>query len=149
MDTREASQLVMDALAHAVSGNTDGAATALQTLGQQSNGSELYGVCCALAAAGTLALKRIYGDQAPRPGSAGMWALEQLKPGALDDDPAKAFALRFLIAYANGDTDTCLALYDSAWKASDEQFIDSVSTLLADVAGITRLALDQQQGERQ
>jgi len=147
MDTRETSQLVMDALAHAVSGNADGAATALQTIGQQSNGSEMYGVCCALAAAGVQALRSIYGDRAPQSGSAGMWVLEQLKPGALDGDPAGAFAMRFLIAYANRDSANCLALYDAAWKASDDEFVESVSALLAEVAGITRLALDQQKGE--
>lgn len=148
MDTEAASQLVLEALAHAVAGNSDGAATTLMTLGQQSDAARMYGVCCALAGAGTIALQKIYGDRAPRPESGDMWVMEQLKPGALNDDPPKAFAARFLVAYANGDTDTCLALYDAAFKASDDEYGESIVALLADVAGITRLALDQQKGGR-
>lgn len=149
MDSHAATALVMDALANAIAGNADGAATVLETLGQQDDdGHLMYGVCCALASAGHFALKKIYGDRAPRPGSGGMWAMEQLRPGALDDDPADTFSLRFLIAYANGDTDTCLALYETACRASDEQYVKSVIALLKNVAGITSLALDQQKDDR-
>lgn len=146
-DLNATSKLIMDALAHAVAGQADQAATALQTIGSQTDGAQMYGVCCALAGAGVIALRRIYGDRAPKHGSGDMWVLEQLKPGALSDDPPKSFAIRFLVAYANGDTDTALALYDAAYEASDEQYIDSVCALLANVAGITRLALGQQKDD--
>ncbi|UZK54056.1 hypothetical protein NEH16_07745 [Streptomyces drozdowiczii] len=59
----------------------------------------------------------------------------------MEADPPKAFAVRFLTAYANGDHDTCLALFEAALHASDEQYVSSVCALLADVAGIYRLAL--------
>ena len=146
MDTETASQLVFDALTHAVSGDAEGSFTAMQTLGQQSDGAMMYGACCGLAQAGTLMLNKFYGDQAPKPGE-GMWAMEQLKPGA-PTDPAETFATRFLIAWANGDTDTCDALHLAAWKATDAQYVYSILALLTTVAGITRLALDKQRGDR-
>lgn len=148
MDTEETSKLITSALAYAVAGDSHNAATTMQTIGEQSDAARMYGVCCALANVGKLSLQKIYGDQAPRPGSSELWGMEQLKPGALDSDPPKAFAARFLVAYANGDEDTCLALYDAAYKASDEEYVESIAALLADVAGITRLALDQQKGGR-
>lgn len=140
MDQTQTGDLVFEALAHAVAGNADEAATTLMTIGQASDNSVMYGVCCAIASAGTHALGLVYGDQAPTPGT-GMYVLEELKPGAMEADPPKAFAVRFLTAYANGDTPTCLALFEAALHASDEQYVSSVCALLADVAGIYRLAL--------
>jgi hypothetical protein len=103
----------------------------------------MYGVCCAIAEAGAFMLRKIYGDQAPTTPDDGMWVLQPLVPDAVDRDPAKAFSMRFLIAYANGDRDTTLALFDAALASGGDQYVDSVSSLLADVAGITRLALEQ------
>jgi len=148
VNQRETANLVMEALAHAVSGDSHGAATTLQTIGQNSDGNAMYGVCCALAAAGEHAMRRLYGDQAPQPGSGDLWVMEKITPGAMENDPAKAFALRFLISYANRDTATCLALYSAAWNASDDEYVASVAALLNDVAGITRLALDRQKGDQ-
>lgn len=143
MDTDTASELVMEALAHAVAGEPDEAAAALMTLGQRGDGNLMYGVCCALASAGEHSLRRIYGDRAPQPGSGDMWVMQQLQTGAVDDDPPKAFSLRFLVAYANEDTATCMALYQAAYDASDEQYVASIGALLATVAGIICLALKQ------
>ncbi len=140
MDQTQTGDLVFEALAYAVDGNADAAATTLMKIGQASNNSVMYGVCCAIASAGTHALGLVYGDQAPTPGT-GMYVLEELKPGAMEADPPKAFAVRFLTAYANGDTPTCLALFEAALHASDEEYVSSVCALLADVAGIYRLAL--------
>lgn len=144
MDNREASTLVLDAIGYAVAGDTERAADTITTLGSQSDANLMYGACCALAEAGKLALQQIYGDQAARPESGDMWVFEEMEPGALADDPPKAFAMRFLIAYCNGDRDTTLALWGASLKASDEEHVASVCALLVDVAGITRLALDQQ-----
>jgi len=143
MDSLATSQLVMDTLAYAVAGDADRAATTLQEIGTQSDGNRMYGVCCARANAGTLALRRIYGNKAPNPTFGDMWAMEQLVPGALEEDPPKAFAMRFLVANANGQRDTTLALYDAAYRASDEEYVDSVSALLVTVAGIIRLAIEE------
>ncbi|MBT2379006.1 hypothetical protein J7E90_17030 [Streptomyces sp. ISL-111] len=143
MDQQQTGDLVFEALAHAVDGNAAEAATALMTIGQASDNSVMYGVCCAIASAGTHALGLVYGDRAPKPGTTDMYVLQELEPGAIEADPPKAFAVRFLTAYANGDTDTCLALFDAALRASDDEYVSSVCALLADVAGIYRLALDR------
>lgn len=143
MDTREASTLVFDAISYAVAGDRERAADTITTLGSQSDANLMYGACCAIAEAGKLMLQQIYGKQAPRPERGDMWVFEQLKPGTLDNDPAKTFAMRFLIAYCNGDRDTTLALWEASLRASDEEHVASVCALLVDVAGITRLAIDQ------
>lgn len=143
MDTETASELVMEALAHAVAGDADEATVALMTLGQQGDGNLMYGVCCALAAAGEHALRTLYGELAPDVSHGELWGMQELVPGALSEDPPKAFAMRFLVAYANKDMPACLALYEAAYRASDEQYVDSIAALLADVAGIARLAIEQ------
>lgn len=142
MDDTATSQLAYDALARAVAGDAAGAATALQTIGQNSDEHRMYSVCCGFAEAGRLMLQRLYGDEAPTPGN-GMYVLDELVPGAAQQDPPKAFAMRFLVAHANGHADTTLALFKAAAAASDEEYVDSVCALLADVAGITRLALKE------
>ncbi|MER6191806.1 hypothetical protein [Streptomyces cyaneofuscatus] len=143
MDQQQTGDLVFEALAHAVDGNAAEAATALMTIGQASDNNRMYGVCCAIASAGTHALGLVYGDRAPKPGTTDMYVLQELEPGAIEADPPKAFAVRFLTAYANGDTATCMALFDAALRSSDDEYVDSVCALLADVAGIYRLALDR------
>ena len=148
MQHAEAAQLVHDALAYAVAGDAERAADNLTTLGTQSDANLMYGACCALAEAGKIMLQKIYGEQAPRPERGDMWIFEQLKPGALDDDPPKAFAMRFLVAYCNGDTDTTLALWDASLKASDEEHVASVCALLTDVAGLVKLALELKESGR-
>ncbi|WP_327435691.1 hypothetical protein OG279_09495 [Streptomyces sp. NBC_01201] len=139
MDHTAASNLIFDALAHAVAGNSEKAADALSDLGQNSDNSQMYGVCCAIAGAGEHVLRRIYGDQAPTDGT-GMFVLEGLEPGAVVDPP-ELFALRFLTAYANNDPDTCMALFSAALQSDGDQYVDSVCALLAHVAGLCRLAL--------
>jgi hypothetical protein len=144
MNTEDASKLIFEALAHGVAGEGDNAIDKLNSVCEGADGPRMYGVCCALAAAGAHMLRRIYGDKAPKTPEDGMWIMQELQPGAMKDDPAKAFAMRFLIAWTNGDTDTTNALFAAATRASNEQYIDSVCALFADVIGITRLALDQQ-----
>ncbi|WP_413102263.1 hypothetical protein [Streptomyces sp. Inha503] len=143
MDQEQAARLTYEAIAHAVAGEADQAATNLITLGQGSDDNQMYGVCCAIAEAGAHMLRKIYGDRAPKTPDEGMWAIQPLKPGAVDENPPKAFAVRFLIAYANGDQQTTLALFNAALHSDGNQYVDSVCALLADVAGITRLAIDQ------
>lgn len=143
MDQKQTEDLIFDAIAHAVDGNASEAATALMTIGQNADNNLMYGVCCAIASAGTHALGLVYGDRAPKPGTTDMYVLQELVPGTAETDPPKAFAMRFLTAYANGDTDTCMALFNAALRSSDDEFVDSVCALLADVAGIYRLALDR------
>lgn len=143
MNQEETAQAVWDMLGLAVTGNISGAATMLQNVGMASDTSRMYGVCCALAEAGKQVLHQLYGNHAPRPGTPDMFILQELVPGATDEDPADAFALRFLTAWANDDRDTTFALYDAALNASDEEYVSSVGALLANVAGLCRLALKQ------
>lgn len=139
MDKEKAASLIFEALAYAVAGEADKAATNLITLGQNCDDNEMYGTCCAIAEAGAFMLRKLYGDAAPKTPEQGMWVLQPLVPNAVDQDPAKAFSLRFLIATANGDRPTTLALFNAALGSGGDQYVDSVSALLADVAGITRL----------
>ncbi|MFD5938308.1 hypothetical protein [Streptomyces griseus] len=143
MDQERTAELVLEAIAHAVDGNAAEAATTLTTIGQNADNNLMYGVCCAIASAGTHALSLIYGDQAPVPGTSDMYVLQELEPGALEDDPPKAFAARFLTARANGDEATCMALYGAALSSDGDQYVESMCALLANVAGIYRLALDR------
>jgi hypothetical protein len=144
VDTETASHLIFEALAHGVAGDTEGAFTKLNTVCEQADRPRMYGVCCALAEAGAHMLRKVYGDQAPKTPEDGMFVFQELQPGTLADDPAKAFSMRFLTAWANRDTDTTDALFTAATRASGEEYVDSVCALFADVVGITRLALDQQ-----
>lgn len=148
MNSDTAANLIFEALAHAVAGNGDEAAHRLITIGAQSDTNQMYGVCCAIASAGEHMLCQIYGDRAPRPEHGEMWALQQMQPGALDDDPPKAFAARFLVAHCNRDTETALALFQAALESDDDQYVASVGALLATVAGISRLAIDEKKGGR-
>jgi hypothetical protein len=143
MSTEDASTLIFEALAHGVAGESDTAIDKLNSVCEDADGPRMYGVCCALAETGAHMLRKIYGDQAPKTPEDGMWVLQELMPGAFGD-PAKAFSMRFLIAWANNDRDTTDALFTAATHASNEEYIDSVCALFADVIGITRLALDQQ-----
>lgn len=144
MSTEDASKLIFEALAHGVAGDGDTAINKLNSVCENADGPRMYGVCCALAEAGSHMLRKVYGDQAPKTSEDGMFVFQELQPGALADDPPKAFSMRFLTAWANGDTDTTNALFTAATRASNEQYIDSVCALFADVIGITRLALDEQ-----
>jgi hypothetical protein len=143
MNQEETSQAVFDMIGLAVDGDISGAATLLQNVGMASDTHRMYGVCCALAEAGKHVLRQMYGDQAPCPGTPDMFVLQELVPGATDQDPPEAFALRFLTAWANNDRDTTLALYNAALKGSDDEYVSSVGALLAHVAGLCRLALKQ------
>lgn len=144
LSTDDASQLIYEALAHGVAGDGDTAFDKLNSVCEDADQPRMYGVCCGLAEAGAHMLRRIYGDKAPKTPDDGMFILQELEPGAVGKDPAKAFSIRFLTAWANGDTDSTDALFTAATHASNEQYVDSVCALFADVIGITRLALDQQ-----
>lgn len=145
MTEEETAALVMQAIGYAIDGDGERATSVLDTIAESSDNNRMYGVCCAIAAAGAQVLRLLYGSQAPGPGD--MWAFSELAPGSLGD-PAEAFATRFLVAYANGDTPTCLALYQAALKAGGIEYVDSVCALLANVAGLARLALAEKDARR-
>lgn len=143
MTDEEVSDLLFRAIGYAAHGEAEQAATALQAIGDSSDGHRMYGVCCGIATAGTHALKKLYGKAAEQ---ADGWAMAELEPGK--SSATELFAFRFLTAYSNGDTDTCLALYDAAIHASDEEYVDSICALLTLVASLIRLALDEMDAGR-
>lgn len=137
MDTEAATQLMFEALACAVANESGRAADALTTLGENSDAWQMYSVCCGFAEAGKQMLGKI---GLPVGADDSMLALQELVPGAAEKDPPNAFAMRFLTAYANGDTDMTWALFETAMFTSATEYVDSVCALLANVAGICRLA---------
>jgi hypothetical protein len=148
MTAEEAAQLIHDALGAAIAGDADKAADLVTRLGVDSDANRMLGVCYAFAGAGHKSLQAIYGDAAPNPAHGDAWILEQLEPGALDNDPMQAFASRFLIAFCNGQLDTAQAHYETALIAGPEVFVGGVCQLLIDVAGLARAALEQAEGGR-
>jgi hypothetical protein len=141
MSAEEAARLVEDALAAAIAGDVDRAAHCIGVLGADSDADRMYGVCTAVAEAGHRTLRLLYGDNAPRPGTSGMWAIQPLVAGALEDDPAQAFATRFLVAHCNGDAASAKAQYEVALRAGPDVFVGGVCRLVADVAGLANAAL--------
>src|SRR5690554_5019115 len=110
MDRDQLGQPVIRAFNAAVDRDLSGVADALDAIGTTGDPFDMYAACCGFAEIGKGALKKIYGDRAPRPEQGDMWVIEEMQPGALSDDPPKAFAARFLIAYCNDDKKTAPAL---------------------------------------
>ncbi|MEU5425798.1 hypothetical protein AB0H73_09340 [Streptomyces olivoreticuli] len=138
MNQQQIVQTIYNALDQALAGNTDEALEHLDRLGTRLDVNGMYGVCCALALAGSKALQRLYGQL---PDDA-VFAITELVPGGLQREPAEAFASRFLVAYANQDRATALALHETAVRAGREAYTGSVQALLATVAGVIRIATD-------
>lgn len=142
MSTEEAGQKVFEMISAAVDRNAEDATDLLAQVMTDGDTNRGYGVCCAIATAGERAMNVLFGDKAPAIEHGGQWVVEQLKPGGLDD-PHKAFAVRFLIAYANGQTDTARTHFETMAKAGPHAYVAGVSQLLCDVAGLCRTALEQ------
>ncbi|MFI1165587.1 hypothetical protein ACH4UM_18725 [Streptomyces sp. NPDC020801] len=146
MNDERLTQLVRDAFHFAVDADAESVATILGEIGTSGDPFDMYKACCGFAEIGRAALTKLYGDRAPDRSRGDMFYIEELQ-GSLTDDPPKAFAARFLIAYCNDDKDTAPALFRAALEAGGVQYVDSVCALVADVAGIARLALDQGQSQ--
>ena len=140
MDRNELARLTMDALTFAMLGDADRATNALDEIGTSGDPFDMYAACCGFAETAKRAMVKVFGRE-PDLAAGDMWVIEELKPGGLDKDPAKTFAVRFMIAYANDDKDTVPALYRAALDAGPERFTESVCALLGDVADLHRLSL--------
>lgn len=143
MNDDHLAELVQNAFHFAYEADADSVATCLDEIGTSGDPLDMYKACCGFAEIGRAALTKIYGNRAPDRDRGEMFAIEELQPGSLTDDPPKAFAARFLIAYCNDDNDTAPALFRAALEAGGVQYVDSVCALVADVAGIARLALEK------
>ncbi|MFI8360760.1 hypothetical protein ACIGD1_11430 [Streptomyces sp. NPDC085612] len=143
MNRDDHTRLTMNAMASAVAGDADRACDALDQLGDTGDPFHMYAACCAFAEVGTRAMRLVTGET-PDLARGDMWALQELKPGGMDVSPAKTFAVRFLVAYANDDRDTVPALYRAALEAGPEAFTESVCELLLNAADLHRLATSSQ-----
>jgi hypothetical protein len=145
MDRNELARHTMDALSFAVLGDAERASDALNKIGTSGDLFDMYAACCGFADVAKRAMAKVLGQE-PDLASGDMWVIEELKPGGLDKDPAKTFAIRFMIAYANDDKDTAPALFRAALDAGPEQFTESVCALLGDAADLHRLSLKHAEG---
>lgn len=139
MDRDQLARLTMDALSFAVLSDADRAVEALDEIGASGDPFDMYAACCGFAEIAKRAMAKVLGES-PDLAAGDMWILEELQPGGLADSPAKTFAVRFMVAYANDDKDTVPALYRTALEAGPEQFTESVCALLADAADLHRMS---------
>ena len=139
MERDQLARLTMDALSFAVLQDAERAADALDEIGTSGEPFDMYSAFCGLAEVAKRAMVKVLGDK-PNLAAGDMWMIEELKPGGLDADPAKTFAVRFLIAYANDDKDMAPALFRTALEAGPDQFSESVCALLGDAADLHRLS---------
>lgn len=137
MNSSTRAKLVMDAISRAVDCDFQIASNLMGEIFRNSTGQQIYGVCCGLADAARQTLLRLHGHQGPDT----MWALAPSDPADEPLHPAHAFSLRFITAFANGDMESCQALYLAASKASADDYAPSVIALLGDVARLARRAL--------
>ncbi|WP_233646756.1 hypothetical protein [Streptomyces sp. BSE6.1] len=140
MDQSELADLTTTALARAVDGDDDGAAMTVCEIGIRSSPDQfdVYKACCGFAEAGRQALVKLYGGRVPDPARGETWAMLPL--GAGEADAPDTFSMRFLVAFANGDQPTMLALWRAALLADNDQYVASVASLLRDVATLVRKA---------
>ena len=80
------------------------------------NVGELYGICYYLGVYGGRALRELYDKEHE---TEGFFGLDQNY--LTDKDTAEIFALRFVTTCANDDRETALALFTSAYNASNEE----------------------------
>ncbi|MFP3990679.1 hypothetical protein U9R90_25080 [Streptomyces sp. E11-3] len=139
MDHARLYDLTMQAIGHALEGDSEGATTAMLEIGQNGTWHDVYGSCCAFAEVGKRALIKFYGAKAPSTANGDSWGMTILDPAKAD--PAEVFATRFIVAYANDDKDTAIALFRAALESSDEEYVSSVAQLLATAASLANSAL--------
>lgn len=145
MDQEELYQLTMTTYSRAMDGDIDGSANALMEIGRTGDTANVYGACCAFAELAKAALRKLYGGHAPNLARGDMWALQQLQPDL--GDPAEAFAMRFIVAYANDDSAQAMALFQATLHAGPDEHVSSVSQLLATTVSLSRTALAERDGQ--
>jgi hypothetical protein len=139
MDQQELGHLVTVALATAIDGDADGAATAVCTIGERSGPGqfEVYAACCSFAEAARQALVKLYDGKAPDRSRGEMWAMQQV-PGA---DVYETWAMRFIVAYANDDKPQAMALWKTAIDQTDTDYVASVASVLSTAASLWRTVI--------
>ncbi|MET8609720.1 hypothetical protein [Streptomyces misionensis] len=143
MTIEDAAQRIHAALAAAMDGDADTAAEHIQAVAADGDINRIYGICCAIGHAAHRSLQVMFGEQAPKAERGDLWVLRQLEPElrpnrhlAGDGDPVQLFSMRFIVAYANGDTATDEALFEAAARIGGEHLVRCVVQLLIDTAGL-------------
>jgi hypothetical protein len=142
MEKADLVRLAGEALASAVANDADRTTAALDEIAETGDPFDMYCACCGFAETAKRAMVKLIGES-PDLAAGDMWALQNLRPDLPDTEPAKTFARRFIVAYANDDKDTVPALYRAALDAGPEQFTESVCELLAETADLERHARAQ------
>lgn len=142
MTDEQATKAIWDMIGHAIEGRGEQAARLLMEIGQDSDASRMYGVCCGVAEIGKATLRQLYPHMTWGP-SGYMWAMQQLGPG----NSADVWAARFLVAYSNGDSANTNALFSAALAASHDEYGDSICALVTTVTGLAITALRKKRGE--
>ncbi|MFD5571971.1 SOS response-associated peptidase family protein [Streptomyces cadmiisoli] len=133
--------LVQEILRHTLDGRPAVAASILSVVTEHGDSADLFGVCCAAADTGRVALQVLFPDAEVGPGQE--WQLPPAMADQLAGDPHRLFAARFVTAYLNGDHPLALALFQAAETGGHQERTESVCALLAHVR---RLTLRAEQG---
>ncbi|MFE7928361.1 hypothetical protein ACFU6S_06405 [Streptomyces sp. NPDC057456] len=140
---QQAIQQAYAALGAAISGDTEIVNTLFAELDEQIGSERMYDVHSGIAHAGEHLLYRIYQEQAPNVAAGGIWTVELLRPQAVDEEPHAMYAIRFLVAYANRDHATCIALFRAAESHGRDHVAACTWQLVSDIATLARSVLDR------
>ncbi|MFJ4469507.1 hypothetical protein ACIP2X_18715 [Streptomyces sp. NPDC089424] len=127
--------LVREILRHTLDSRPAVAASVLDVITEHGDSADLFGVCCAAADTGMVALQALFPNAGFGPGEE--WTLPPAMSDQLADDPHRLFAVRFMTAYLNGDHAMALALFRAAEAAGCQDRTESICSLLAHVRCLT------------
>ncbi|MGW3971127.1 hypothetical protein ACWEFD_17745 [Streptomyces ardesiacus] len=127
--------LVQEILRHTLDGRPAVAASLLDVVSEHGDSADLFGLCCAVADTGRVALHVLFPDAGTGPCEE--WTLPPAMADQLAGDPHRLFAVRFMTAYLNGDHPTAAALFQAADAAGPQDRTESICSLLAHVHGLT------------
>lgn len=147
MSDDEVTQLAHQALALGMDGCTEEAGDILTRLLDDGDVDSVFSLCRQFAEEGRKALVKVAGPNAPIFENGEQWTFGQYAPGDLED-PAAAFSVRFLVAYANGHEDTARAHYNALFLVGDDTRIKGVTRLFADITALCWMAAQPEYGGR-
>ncbi|MBK3625470.1 hypothetical protein JHN59_11550 [Streptomyces sp. MBT49] len=140
---QQAIQQAYAALGAAISGDNEVVNRLFAELDEQIGSERMYDVHSGIAHAGEHLLHRIYQERAPDVAAGGIWTVDLLRPDAFGEEPHGMYALRFLVAYANHDHATCIALFRAAESLGPDHVAACTWQLVSDIAMLARSVLDR------
>jgi hypothetical protein len=127
--------LVQEILRHTLDGRPAVAASLLDVITEHGDSADLFGVCCAAADTGRVALQALFPESSV--GVGGDWQLPPAMADQLAGDPHRLFAARFVTAFLNADHAMALALFQATESAGYQDRTEAICALLAHVRGLT------------